>query len=114
MNEGSERRAELLAEVERVRIRLDRQQLPGAHAQANVLAAGVARLRGDIETAVQLLAQAESRFQTAEMELCAAATRYRRGELAGGATGQRLMADSERWMRAETIRNPAAMTKLIC
>jgi hypothetical protein len=106
-------RARLLAEAERARDRLDRQQLPGAHAQANVLAAGAAQLCGDVERAVQLLAQAESRFQTAEMELCAAAVRRRRGELAGGTTGARLVADAERWMRAESIRNPAFMARVI-
>jgi eukaryotic-like serine/threonine-protein kinase len=111
--ESSERRPQLIAEVERAMGKLDREPLPGAHAQANVLAAGVARLRGDPERALQLLAQAESRFQTAEMELSAAAARYRRGELAGGPTGQRLIADAERWMRAETIRAPASMVRII-
>jgi eukaryotic-like serine/threonine-protein kinase len=112
--EGSERRAKLLAEAARAQKQLDRQPLPAAHARANVLAAAAARLRGDSEQAVQLLAQAESRFQTAEMELAAAATRYRRGELTGGSTGARLMSEAERWMRAETIRNPAAMSRIIC
>jgi eukaryotic-like serine/threonine-protein kinase len=111
--EDSDRREVLLREVDRVQRKLDHEPLPGAHAQANVLSAGVAQLRGDTERAVQLLAQAESRFQTAEMELCAAAVRRRRGELAGGTTGQRLIADSERWMRAETIRDPASMARLI-
>ena len=111
--ESSERRQLLVEEVERATGKLDREPLPGAHAQANVLAAGVARLRGDTERALQLLAQAESRFQTAEMELSAAAARHRRGELSGGPTGQRLVADSERWMRAETIRAPASMVRII-
>ncbi|HTE49941.1 MAG TPA: protein kinase [Kofleriaceae bacterium] len=111
---GSERRGKLLAEAHRAQKLLDGQPLPAAHAQANVLAAGAARLRGDTEQAIQLLAQAESRFQTAEMELAAAATRHRRGDLTGGPTGERLVADAARWMRAETIRNPAAMTRLIC
>jgi hypothetical protein len=108
------RRDKLLAEAARSTELLDRQHMSAAHAQANVLAAGIARLRGDTERAVQLLAQAESRFQTAEMELAASATRYRRGEITGGPTGERLVADAARWMRAETIKNPAAMTRLIC
>jgi eukaryotic-like serine/threonine-protein kinase len=110
---SGERRTRLLEELEQARQRLDRQPLPGAHAQANVLASGAARLRGDLEQAAQLLAQAESRFQTAEMDLCAAATRYRRGQLVGGSTGQRLISDAERWMHTETIRNPPFMTRII-
>ncbi len=112
--QGGERWTRLLSEVERLQRRLDRQALPGAHAQANILSAGAARLRGNMEQAVQLLAQAESRFQTAEMELAAASARYRRGELTGGPTGERLIADAARWMGSETIRNPAAMSRLLC
>jgi serine/threonine protein kinase/tetratricopeptide (TPR) repeat protein len=100
-------------ELDMVHQRLDRQHMPGAHALSNLLAAGAARLSGDDETAVKLLAQAESRFQTAEMALCSAAARRRRGEITGGSAGARLVADSDRWMSSQTVRNPAAMTRLV-
>jgi eukaryotic-like serine/threonine-protein kinase len=100
-------------ELDQVSVRLDRQHMPGAHALSNVLAAGAARLAGDEERAAGLLAQAESRFQTAEMALCAAAARRRRGELLGGSAGARLVTGADRWMSGQTIRNPAAMTRLI-
>jgi hypothetical protein len=87
--------------------------MPGAHALSNLLAAGAARLKGDDERAVKLLAQAESRFQTAEMALCATAARRRRGELVAGSAGARLVTGADRWMAGQTIRNPAAMTRLI-
>ncbi|HWM88362.1 MAG TPA: AAA family ATPase [Kofleriaceae bacterium] len=111
---GGAARARLLAEVDRTARRLDRQALAGARPQASALAAGAAAMRGQVDMAVQLLAQAESRFQTAEMELAATAARHRRGELTGGAAGERLVAASEDWMRSQTIRNPAAMTRLFC
>ncbi|HLU64753.1 MAG TPA: hypothetical protein VKZ63_00670, partial [Kofleriaceae bacterium] len=110
--DGGER-SRLLAEAEAARRRLDRQPMPGAHALSNLIGAGAARASGDDERAAALLAQAESRFQTAEMALCAAAARRSRGQLLGGAAGERLVADAERWMASQTIRNPAAMTRLI-
>ncbi|HUS68752.1 MAG TPA: AAA family ATPase [Kofleriaceae bacterium] len=92
---------------------LDDQAMPGAHALANLLEAGVAHLSSDTESAARLLNQAESRFRTADMNLCAAAVRRRRGELIGGAAGARAIADAERWMLDQTIRNPASITRLI-
>ncbi|HEU5056135.1 MAG TPA: hypothetical protein VFU21_06405, partial [Kofleriaceae bacterium] len=102
-----------LRELDHVSARLDRQHMPGAHALSNLLAAGAARLGGHDERAAGLLAQAESRFQTASMALCAAAARRRRGELIGGSAGARLVAGADRWMASQTIKNPAAMTRLI-
>ena len=102
-----------LRELDHVSARLDRQHMPGAHALSNLLAAGAARLAGDDERAAGLLAQAESRFQTASMALCAAAARRRRGELTGGSAGARLVTGADRWMAGQTIKNPAAMTRLI-
>jgi hypothetical protein len=100
-------------ELDQLSLRLDRQNMPGAHALSNLLSAGGARLRGDEERAAGLLAQAESRFQTASMALCAAAARRRRGELVGGSAGARLVSGADRWMTGQTIKNPAAMTRLI-
>jgi energy-coupling factor transporter ATP-binding protein EcfA2 len=102
-----------LRELAHVSARLDRQHMPGAHALSNLLAAGSARLAGNDERAAGLLAQAESRFQTASMALCASAARRRRGELLGGSAGARLIADADRWMAGQTIKKPEAMTRLI-
>jgi len=109
----AERSRETLAELDHVSHRLDRQHMPGAHALSNLLAAGAARLAGDDERAAGLLAQAESRFQTASMALCAAAARRRRGELVGGSAGARLVTGADRWMSGQTIKNPTAMTRLV-
>ena len=109
---GGARRA-LVAEAEAARRRLDKQNMPGAPGLADVLGAGLSRLSGDDETAVTLLARAESRFQTSDMALMAAAARRRRGELLGGSGGDRLVAESERWMTSQTIKNPPALTGLM-
>jgi eukaryotic-like serine/threonine-protein kinase len=106
-------RARLLHTVERTGKRLARRHVTGSRAKAALLAAGAARLRGQVTAAVHLFAEAESGFQAAEMGLAAAAARYRRGELLGGTAGARLIADSERWMRDETVQDPAAMTRLV-
>ena len=110
---GSARRRSLLAEIGRIRRRLAREELPGALAAADMLAAGVARLHDDIGRAVQLLTQAESGFRAAEMALAAAASRYRRGELIGGAAGTRLLGEGESWMHSEKVKNAAAMARLV-
>jgi hypothetical protein len=102
-----------LDRIDAVQARLAGQEMPGAQAQAILLAAGLARQRGDVERAIALLARAEARFVDGEMEFAASASRYRRGELLGGDAGRELMADGERAMRAETIRNPAAMVRLV-
>jgi serine/threonine protein kinase len=109
---GAER-TRLLGRIDVIARRLARQKLAGAQAQATALTAGVARLRGEAAQAVHLLAEAEAGFLAAEMALAATAVRYRRGELLGGSAGARLIADGERWMRAETVHDPPAMTRLI-
>jgi hypothetical protein len=110
--EGSER-SHLIGEAEAARRRLDRQHMPGAHALSNLIGAGAADLTGHPDRALTLLALAESRFQTADMALCAAAARRARGHLLGTPAGARLMQDAERWMASQTIANPPAITRLI-
>jgi eukaryotic-like serine/threonine-protein kinase len=105
-------RTRFLAEVDRARRQLEQQPFLGASAQANLLAAGQARVRGDIEGAVQSLTDAESGFRGNHMVQYAAAMRHRRGELVGGAAGEELRADAEREMRTESVRNPSAWTRL--
>jgi eukaryotic-like serine/threonine-protein kinase len=111
---GGTRRERLLVEAERCRRKLDRETVPSCHAQADVLAAALARLRGDVQRSLQFLGQAESRLKASEMDFYVAAVRYRRGELTGGSIGKRLVSDAERWMRTQSVRNPAAMARIIC
>jgi serine/threonine protein kinase len=109
-DEGERKR--ILAELGRVRRELERQSFFGAKAQASLLGAGDARLRGDIEGALQLLAEAESGFRANHMVQYAAAMRYRAGELMGGAAGEELRASAEKEMRAESVCNPSAWTRV--
>jgi hypothetical protein len=111
--EDSAERQGLLADLERTRRQLQRQDVPGARAEAGTLLAGAAWLAGDAELAAQLLNQVEWQFMAAEMELAADAARYRRGQLTGGVAGQQLMEESEQRMGGEGIRNPAAMARML-
>jgi hypothetical protein len=89
--------------------RLARERLPSARAYAPAIAAGVASLEGRDQEAIARLAEAAQAFGRADMGLHAAAMRHREGRLRGGETGAVLMRESEAWMRAQEIRNPAAM-----
>lgn len=42
-----------------------------------------------------------------------AAARRRRGELAGGPEGRRLIEEADRWMLAQGVRNPVRMTAMV-
>jgi hypothetical protein len=79
---------------------------------AALVEAGLSATRGDRARALVLLEEAEAGCESAEMGLCAAAARRRRGELLGGEAGRALIAAADAWMREHGVRNPARMTAL--
>jgi serine/threonine protein kinase len=79
---------------------------------AALVEAGLAATQGDRTRALDLVDRAESGCESAQMGLCAAAARRRRGELLGGEAGQALVEAADAWMRQREIRNPARMTAL--
>ncbi|MBI4514339.1 MAG: protein kinase [Deltaproteobacteria bacterium] len=81
---------------------------------SKLLLAGVAHAEGRPTQAADAYAEAACACASADMNLYAAAARYREGELRGGDTGQRLRSESEDWMRAQGIQNPAAMARVWC
>ena len=46
------------------------------------------------------------------MTLYAAVARRRLGQVVGGETGQKLVAEAERWMHGQSIVNPARWTMM--
>ena len=98
-----------LAVAERDARRIEREAMPWSDPLAELIRASVAALRGDTQVAVALLASAETGFEAADEGLHAAVARIRRGELLGGAEGERLRAEAEAWMSKERIANPARL-----
>ena len=69
----------------------------------------MASVRGESESAVQLLAEATRQLESAEMDLFAASTRRHLGKLRGGDVGRELVEQADVWMRSQLILNPSRM-----
>ena len=63
-------------------------------------------------TAVAFLSDAASRFDGAEMALCAASVRRQLGRIVGGDEGRQMVAGADAWMAAQEIRRPDRMAEL--
>ncbi|WP_145348627.1 serine/threonine-protein kinase [Rosistilla ulvae] len=73
------------------------------------LLAGVAAARGNRETATGLLEQAEQGYLAVDMQIFAAAMRWRRGQLIGGDQGDELIRSGQQAMLAQKVQNPTAL-----
>jgi hypothetical protein len=92
--------------------RLFREHMPWATPLAQLVCATTACLRGDHTTAVELLRSAAVGFDLVDMNLYAAATRRRIGQLLAGDEGTRLIGAADAWMRGQNINDPASMTEM--
>ena len=99
----------LLRAAERDARRLDREGMPWSRALACPIRAGVAAARGDRSQAATLFAEAVTRLEAVDMNLYAAASRRRLGEILGGDEGRAHVERADSWMMQQTIRNPARM-----
>jgi tetratricopeptide (TPR) repeat protein len=99
-----------LQAAERNARQVEREHRLDAQSLARLIRAGIASCRGDLESAKGLLEQALSGLDTCELGLFAAAARRRLGQLLGGDQGKTLVAEADRWMSAQGIRNPTRMT----
>jgi hypothetical protein len=106
-------RGQRLAQAARDAGALQRESAAWARAAAASLHAALASARGDRRTAVATFERAERAFLDVDMPLHAAAVRRRRGELIDGVEGAALVADADRWMRAQDIRAPARVTAML-
>ncbi len=71
--------------------------------------AGVAAARGDRSRAATLFAEAVTQLEAVDMNLYAAASRRRLGEILGGDEGRAQVEKADSWMRQQGIQNPARM-----
>ena len=110
---AGQRAEQSLAEARRSARRLARERFGYATVWAQLLRAGVAALAGGEGAAVDLLGPAITVAEREGLLLCAAASRRRLGELVGGEAGARHVAEADRWMAGQSIRDPARMTAMM-
>jgi ATP/maltotriose-dependent transcriptional regulator MalT len=104
---------ELLRSAERDARRMEKEKTVYGDGMAQLVRAGIRATRGDNQQALALAASAEVELQKADMALYAAAARYRRGQLVGGAEGKTLMTESESWLSNQKIRNCRRMIDML-
>ena len=107
------RRDELLGQVEWHARRLERARFGFTRGMAALGRAGAAAIRGEGPRAVALLDDAIARFDGCALALYAAAARYRRGQLVGGADGRAQVAAAEAIVAAQRVRAPARMIAML-
>jgi hypothetical protein len=93
--------------------RLKREKAAWATALAELTRGMVAWARGDTARAAAMLEASIADFDAADMELHAAACRFRLGQLLGGAKGTELAAKAESCMQAQQIRDPSRFARMI-
>jgi hypothetical protein len=89
--------------------RLDREGMAWSKALACPIKAGVAAARGDMSLAATLFAEAVTQLEAVDMNLYAAASRRRLGEILGGDKGRAEVERADSWMRQQGIQDPARM-----
>jgi len=96
----------LLREIEADLRRIEREKISWAEPLVQALRAGIATLEGRRTDALERLVAAAAGFEAADMELYAAASRYRRGQILGGEGGENLQAEAEAWIAGQGVRDP--------
>ena len=89
--------------------RLKREGMAWSRALSLPIRAGVAAARGDRSRAATLFALAVKQLEAVDMNLHAAASRRRLGEILGGDQGRAQLEQADSWMNQQGIRNPARM-----
>jgi hypothetical protein len=101
----------LLAEATKLAGRIEKERMAWADPLARILRAGVAHLSGDRDGAVAGLDGAVVALEGQQMRLYAAAARWMRGQLLGGAEGDAAVQMADDWFASESVQNPAAMAR---
>ena len=93
--------------------RISKEGVSWASGFASILQASVASQYGDRSSVITLLSRAVEEFERADMELYAAAARYRLGEALGAERGLDLVRDAESWMERQQIKDRSAMALML-
>ncbi len=89
--------------------RLGREGMAWSRALAGPILAGIAGARGHRSRAAALFAEAVTQLEGVDMNLYAAASRRRLGEILGGDEGRAQVERADSWMRQQGIRDPTRM-----
>jgi hypothetical protein len=106
-------RGALLRDARRSACRIERERMAWCRPLASLANAGIAALDGDRARAIDGYRRAAELLDASDMRLYAAAARRRLGELQGGETGARLVAEAESRMARQEIRDPAKMMRVM-
>jgi len=93
--------------------RIAREKMGWSDPVAWLLNAAIACGEDRSALAPDYLARAADGFDRAEMHLYAAVTRRRLGALVKGERGRELQRQSDEWMAAQDVRNPALLTRML-
>ncbi len=102
-----------LAQAARDARALQRESAAWARAAAACLQGALGWAQGETAAAAVAFERSEQLFLAVDMPLHAAVTRRRRGELLGGVEGVALVADADRWMRAQAIQAPERVAGML-
>jgi eukaryotic-like serine/threonine-protein kinase len=106
---GAAKAGPLLHAAERDARRLEREGMGWSKALSIPIRAGVAAARGDRSRAATLFAEPVQAIEAVDMNLYAAASRRRLGQILGGDEGRAQLKGADCWMNQQGIRNPARM-----
>ena len=98
--------------IEREIAALAAEKMPWIDPLADLLRAGLLRVRGRPGAAIAPLRAAIAALRAQDMSLHAAVAERQLGLLVGGDEGTRLRAGAESWMAAQTVRDPAAIARV--
>lgn len=90
-----------------------REKMTWGNALAWLVEAGIAAMRGQLESAINQLITTEATFEEADMSLHVAATRARRGTLIGGSTGKALVDEARQCIAKQKVKNPDRIIDMI-
>ena len=105
-------RDRLLAMAERDAQRIEREKHYSARTnkgRARLVRSAIAVSRGDLETGLRLLTEAEAGFEASRSALWHALAKRRRGQIVGGDEGRALIAAADAWMAGQGIVRPDRM-----
>lgn len=91
---------------------LRREGVPLAMGFGCLLESGIARIHSQRDRSIQWLRQALVEFRQGELELFAATTQWRLGEILSDVEGQNLSSAAEEWMRGQGIPRPDRLTSV--
>jgi len=102
-----------LRSAEKMALRIAKEQMPWSDPLVPFIMAPIAVNRGDDSRAAALLSEAVEGFDRVDMRLRAMTARRRLGQTLGGDRGRELIDEADNWMRAQEIKNPALMARML-